>query len=83
MLKNKVVLLFTALLAFSFSSSAMAVTKMKIQSVIGTLAASIDSFRVSSTVLRSKSQYRLFYSIATGTTAGSKGIIGTISVALM
>lgn len=35
MLKNKVVLLFTALLAFSFSSSAMAVTKMKIQSVIG------------------------------------------------
>ena len=35
MLKNKVVLMFTALLAFSFSSSAMAVTKMKIQSVIG------------------------------------------------
>ena len=35
MLKNKVVLMFTALLAFSFSSSAMAVTNMKIQSVIG------------------------------------------------
>ena len=51
----------------------------QIQSIIGSLAASVDTFRISSTVLRSKSQYRLFYSTATGTTAGSKGIIGTIT----
>ena len=51
----------------------------QIQSVIGTLAASINTFRVSSTVLRSKSQYRLFYSAAGATSSTSKGIIGTIT----
>jgi hypothetical protein len=51
----------------------------QIQSLIGTLASSVNSFRISSTVLRSKSQYRLFYSSATATSSTSKGIIGTIT----
>jgi len=51
----------------------------QIQSIIGDLAASINTFRVSSTVLRSKSQYRLFYSLAGASSSTSKGIIGTIT----
>ena len=51
----------------------------QIQSLIGTLAASVNSFRISSTVLRSKSQYRLFYSSATAASSLAKGIIGTIT----
>ena len=51
----------------------------QVQSIIGTLAASINSFRISSTVLRSKSQYRLFYSSATSSSSTAKGIIGTIT----
>ncbi len=51
----------------------------QIQSLIGTLASSVNSFRISSTVLRSKSQYRLFYSSATAASSVAKGIIGTIT----
>ena len=51
----------------------------QIQSLIGTLASSVNSFRISSTVLRSKSQYRLFYSAATAASSLAKGIIGTIT----
>ena len=51
----------------------------QIQSLIGTLASSVNSFRISSTVLRSKSQYRLFYSSATAASSLAKGIIGTIT----
>ena len=51
----------------------------QIQSLIGTLAASVNSYRISSTVLRSKSQYRLFYSSATAASSLAKGIIGTIT----
>jgi len=51
----------------------------QIQSVVSKVAKSIDSFTVSSAVLRSKSQYRFFYSASTGTTATAKGIIGTIT----
>ena len=51
----------------------------QIQSIIGDLAASINTFRVSSTVLRSKSQYRLFYSTSGASSSTSRGIIGTIT----
>ena len=51
----------------------------QIQSLIGTLASSVNSYRISSTVLRSKSQYRLFYSAATAASSLAKGIIGTIT----
>ena len=51
----------------------------QIQSIIGDLAASINTFRVSSTVLRSKSQYRLFYSLAGASSSTSRGIIGTLT----
>ena len=50
-----------------------------IQSIVGNIAAEINDFVVSSSVLRSKSQYRLFYSKSSSTTVASKGIIGTIT----
>ena len=50
-----------------------------IQSIIGNIAEEIDDFVISSAVLRSKSQYRLFYSKSDASTAASKGIIGTIT----
>ena len=50
-----------------------------IQSIIGTIASEIDELFVTSAVLRSKSQYRLFYSKADASTSSSKGVIGTIT----
>ena len=50
-----------------------------IQSIIGTIASEIDELFITSAVLRSKSQYRLFYSKPSATTVSSKGIIGTIT----
>ena len=50
-----------------------------IQSIVGKIAANIDDFIITSAVLRSKSQYRLFYATATDTVLASKGIIGTIT----
>ena len=51
----------------------------QIQSIVSTMAKSIDNFFISSAILRSKSQYRFFYSPATGTTSTAKGLIGTIT----
>ena len=50
-----------------------------IQSIIGEIAASIDEFRIDSCVLRSKSQYRLFYTRVSQDSSVSKGIIGTFT----
>lgn len=51
----------------------------QIQSIIGDLASSINTFRIDSCVLRSKSQYRIFYTDVTLGSAVSKGIIGTLT----
>lgn len=54
-----------------------------IQNIIQNIATNIDKFRISSSVLRYKSQYRLFYNIPSGaeetSTASSKGIIATLT----
>lgn len=51
----------------------------QIQSIVASLASNIDSLVISSAVLRSKSQYRLFYSAGAASTTTAKGIIGTIT----
>lgn len=51
----------------------------QIQSIIGELATSINTYTIDSCVLRSKSQYRLFYTDPTLTSTVSKGIIGTLT----
>jgi len=50
-----------------------------IQSIVSALASNIDSYVITSAVLRSKSQYRLFYSSSIELALTSKGIIGTIT----
>jgi len=51
----------------------------QIQKITSVIANSIDSFIISSGVLRSKSQYRLFYTNTSQSSALSKGIIGTLT----
>ena len=51
----------------------------QIQSIIGDIAASINTYTITSCVLRSKSQYRLFYTTATEASTTAKGIIGTLT----
>ena len=51
----------------------------QIQSIIGEVASSINTYVIDSAVLRSKSQYRLFYSPSNASTRTSKGIIGTLT----
>ena len=51
----------------------------QIQSIIGDIANSINTFTIDSCVLRSKSQYRLFYTDVTSGALVSKGIIGTFT----
>ena len=51
----------------------------QIQSVIATLANSVNTFTLTSTVLRSKSQYRLFFSQVGGGSSSALGIIGTLT----
>jgi len=51
----------------------------QIQSIIGKVASSINTYVIDSAVLRSKSQYRLFYSASNASTRISKGIIGTLT----
>ena len=51
----------------------------QIQSVISTLAKSVNTFTLTSTVLRSKSQYRLFFSQVGGSSSTALGIIGTLT----
>lgn len=54
-----------------------------IQNIIENIAKNIDKYRISSAVLRYKSQYRLFYNIPTGAEAtadnSAKGIIATLT----
>jgi hypothetical protein len=51
----------------------------QIQSIIGNVASSINSYIITSAVLRNKSQYRLFYSQPTAINSASYGIIGTLT----
>ena len=51
-----------------------------IQPVISDIASNISSYNINSIVLRSKSQYRLFYGSSGTSTAVSEGIIGTLRV---
>jgi len=49
-----------------------------IQPELNVLAQSINSFRITSVVIREKSQYRLFYTNLSAAASGQKGIIGTL-----
>ena len=51
----------------------------QIQSIISDIALAINSFTITSAVLRSKSQYRLFYTSDNASPQASKGIIGTLT----
>tara|TARA_R110001632_G_scaffold232799_1_gene374633 strand:- start:205 stop:1809 length:1605 start_codon:yes stop_codon:yes gene_type:complete len=51
----------------------------QIQKITSVIASSINDFVVSSGVLRSKSQYRLFYTNTSQSSSLSKGIIGTLT----
>jgi len=51
----------------------------QIQSIITKIAQDIDSYTIDSCVIRSKSQYRLFYTDVTEGSVVSKGIIGTFT----
>ena len=51
----------------------------QIQSVIEEIATAVNTFTITSVVLRSKSQYRLFYTVDGETPRASKGIIGTLT----
>ena len=52
----------------------------QIQSIISEIAQSINTFVISSAVLRNKSQYRLYYAPQTGQETAAKGIIGTLTM---
>jgi hypothetical protein len=49
-----------------------------IQPIMREVAENINNFRITSIVLREKSQYRLFYSNISAVASGQKGIIGTL-----
>ena len=49
-----------------------------IQPVLTAVAENINLYRITSIVIREKSQYRLFYSNVNAVAAGQRGIIGTI-----
>jgi hypothetical protein len=51
----------------------------QIQSITSALAKSVDAYTITSSVLRSKSQYRLFYTQDGESSKVSKGIIGTLT----
>ena len=51
----------------------------QIQKVTTALADNINNFTISSGVLRSKSQYRLFYTNTSLASSEAKGIIGTLT----
>ena len=51
----------------------------QVQQIIGELAAEVNEYTINSTVLRSKSQYRLFYSDPASNYTTAKGIIGTLT----
>lgn len=52
----------------------------QIQSIVANIARFKDNYIISSGVLRTRSQYRLFYSTASAETSESKGIIGTVTL---
>ena len=49
-----------------------------IQPIINDIVANVSDYEFSSVVIRNKSQYRMFYSKVTDTTALSKGLIGVL-----
>jgi hypothetical protein len=49
-----------------------------IQPIMREVAENINTFRITSIVLREKSQYRLFYTNVNAVASGQKGIIGTL-----
>jgi hypothetical protein len=49
-----------------------------IQPILTLLAQNVSSYRITSVVIREKSQYRLFYSNVSAVAAGQRGIIGTL-----
>jgi len=51
----------------------------QIQSIVSNIANAVNTFTITSAVLRSKSQYRLFYTVLNGSTASARGIIGTLT----
>lgn len=51
----------------------------QIQSIVASIAAEINTFRITSCVLRNKSQYRLFYSSVNSAPTEARGIIGTLT----
>jgi len=51
----------------------------QIQSITSDVAKAIDTYTITSSVLRSKSQYRLFYTIDGESIKVAKGIIGTLT----
>ena len=51
----------------------------QIQSVTSLISKNIDTFTITSCVLRRRSQYRLYYSTAGGAINRAKGIIGTLT----
>jgi hypothetical protein len=52
----------------------------KIQPIVGDIADNIADYKISSAVIRSKSQYRLFYGSSGIATGVSEGIIGTFRI---
>ena len=50
-----------------------------IQKIVTAITSNIDSYTITSVVLRSKSQYRLYYNDPTKSASVSKGIIGTFT----
>jgi len=51
----------------------------QIQPIINLIANNINTYIISSLVIRSKSQYRLFYTTTTEDSSGAKGIIGSLT----
>lgn len=51
----------------------------QIQEILSNIARFIDTYVINSAVIRTKSQYRLFYSTATAPYSAAKGIIGTFT----
>ena len=51
----------------------------QVQALIAVLASEVDQYNITSCVIRSKSQYRLFYSKDSESTLDSNGILGTLT----
>ena len=51
----------------------------QVQALVALLAEEVDQYTITSCVIRSKSQYRLFYSRDSETTLDSRGLLGTLT----